>query len=76
MGYIVYLGHCEDFLRKLKAASDRIIGHVAGIGFGFIYLFVFPVLSLAAKKSKRANRTNWQPWRYTSDSIEDLRRQY
>lgn len=62
--------------KRMKAVSDRITAFISVIGFSFIYLVLFAPFSLFVKRPKQAKDTNWQPWTYKADSLEECRRQY
>jgi hypothetical protein len=62
--------------KRLKAASDRITAIISVIGFSIIYVVLFAPLSLFMKHPKTPRDTNWQPWPYKADSLEECRKQY
>jgi hypothetical protein len=61
---------------RAKAISDRITAFISVIGFSFIYIVLFAPFSLFVERPKRAKDTNWHPWPYRSETIEECRKQY
>jgi hypothetical protein len=61
---------------KAKFASDTITGYISIVGFSFIYMTVFPLFVLMVKREKPDKKTNWKPWNYKADTLEECRKQY
>jgi hypothetical protein len=65
------------FHTRLRSMHYAFMGHVSTFVFSFIYYFFVPWFFWFAKKKRSEGvMTRWQPWKYQTDTLEDLQKQY